>query len=437
MTEASTRSWIVLGAAALAYMFAVLQRSSLGVMGLTASAHFHASAGIVATFMVLQLAVYAAAQLPAGMLLDRVGPRLVITLGAVLMTIGQLLIAVSDQIPMAIVARVLVGAGDACTFGAAIRLLPVWFPPRQVPMLTQITALLGQVGQIGSTVGLVTLVENRGWRTTYLVAAGIAAVGIVTSAVLLRDAPPGATGQRSTVPLREMPQDLLEVIRHPATGVAFWCHWSTNFAGIVYSMMWGMPYLTRAEGRSTAAASTLMTCYVLASAMSGPIAARLTRQNPLNRASLVVFMVSLSVAPWIAVLLWPGRAPLWLLMVLSVCLGLSIPGGSVGIDVLRTEHQPHRLGAATGIAIMGGFTAALILIQAIGLLLDWLCPGGAYTLTGFRWAMSSQLVLFAVGILGILDCRRRLRRRMVAEGIELPPWHDVITHQSARLDHQV
>lgn len=94
-------------------MFAVLQRSSLGVMGLTASTHFHASAGIVATFMVLQLAVYAVAQLPAGMLLDRVGPRLVITLGAVLMTIGQLLIAVSDQIPMAILARVLVGAGDA------------------------------------------------------------------------------------------------------------------------------------------------------------------------------------------------------------------------------------------------------------------------------------------------------------------------------------
>lgn len=425
----SARAWVVWSASVLAYSLAVLQRSSLGVMGLTAAEHFHATAGIVATFMVLQLAVYALAQLPAGLLLDRVGPRFTITLGAVLMTSGQLLIALSDQIGMAILARILVGAGDACTFSSAIRLIPAWFPARQVPMLTQLTGLIGQIGQIGSTVGLVALVDSRGWRTTYLVAAATAAIGIVTSALLLRNSPPGATGQRTSVPMRGMPREVLAIIKHPATGVGFWCHWSTNLGGIVYSMMWGMPYLTRAEGRPTATASTLLTIYVIASALSGPTAARLTQTHPLRRTSLVIGMVSLAVVPWIAVLTWPGPAPLWLLVVLSAGLGLSIPGGSVGFDVLRTEHPAGRLGTATGIAIMGGFTASLLLIQVIGLTLDRLCPRGAYTLSGFRWAMSIQLIFYAVGIWGILDTRHRMRRRAAAGGVVVPPWREAIARQ--------
>jgi MFS family permease len=420
----------------LAYALAVMQRSSLGVMGLTAATHFHATAGIVATFMVLQLAVYALAQLPAGLLLDRVGPRFTITLGAVLMTSGQLTIALSDQIGMAILARILVGAGDACTFSSAIRLIPAWFPVRQVPMLTQITALAGQIGQIGSTVGLVALVGSQGWRTTYLLAAGTAAVGVVTSALLLRDAPPGAKSQRASIPMRGMPREVLTIVKHPATGVGFWCHWSTNFGGIVYSLMWGIPYLTRAEGRSTATASTLLTIYVIASATAGPMAARLTQTHPLRRSSLVIGMVSLSVIPWIAVLAWPGPAPLWLLIVLSAGLGLSIPGGSVGFDVLRTEHLPQRLGSATGIANMGGFIASLILIQVIGLALDRLCPGGDYTLSGFRWAMSIQLVFYAIGIVGILHARRRLRRRNAAGGgVVVPPWREAIARQYRERGH--
>ncbi|AZZ42844.1 MFS transporter [Acidipropionibacterium jensenii] len=427
------RAWIVWGAAVLAYTLAVLQRSSLGVMGLTAAAHFHATAGIVATFMMLQLAVYALAQLPAGLLLDRLGPRVVITLGAVLMTTGQLIIALTSDPGLAILARILVGAGDACTFSSAIRVIPAWFPARQVPMLTQLTGLIGQIGQIGSTVGLVTLVGTRGWRTTYLVAAAAGVVGILTSALLLRDAPAGSRDQRASASVRQLPREVLAVIRNPATGVGFWAHWSTNLGGVVYSMMWGMPYLTRAEGRSTATASGLMTFYIIASAVSGPVAARLTQRHPLRRTTLVVGMVGLAVVPWIAVLGWPGRAPLWLLATLSAGLGLCLPGGAIGFDVLRTSHPAQRLGTATGIAIMGGFTASLILIQVIGLVLDRLCPGGDYTLSAFRWAMSIQLIFFAVGIWGLLDSGRRMRAMMAASGTVVPPWREAIArHRGGR-----
>lgn len=424
-----SQAWLVWSVGVLAYVVAVAQRTSLGVMGLTAASHFGAPASLVATFMVLQLAVYALMQVPAGLLLDRWGPRLVLSLGGLLMTVGQALMALSDQTGPAMVARVLVGIGDACTFGSAIRLVPAWFPARQVPLLTQLTGLLGQLGQIASAVGLVSLVSGAGWRVGYLVAAGTGAVVTLVVAVVLRDGPAEAPFVRSAVSWRTLPRQVGEVARHPATHLAFWAHWTTNFPAIVFAMMWGMPFITRAQGRSTATASALMSLYVLTSAVSGPVAGVLTQRHPLRRSSLIIAMIALSLLPWLAVLAWPGRAPGWLLAVLAAGLGLSLPGGSVGFDVARTWHPGHRLGTATGVAIMGGFSAGLVAIEVIGLTLDRLCPDGHYTLGGFRWAMATQLPFYLVGIVGILTSRRRLRSRLAAQGVLVPPWREALARQ--------
>lgn len=124
------RAYLVWVAAVFAYAVAVLQRSSMGVAGLEATERFGTSATIVSTFVVLQLLVYALAQVPAGVLLDRYGSRVTLTAGALLMGGGQVLLAHTDTVLLAILARIVVGAGDALTFSSAIRLVPAGSPPR-------------------------------------------------------------------------------------------------------------------------------------------------------------------------------------------------------------------------------------------------------------------------------------------------------------------
>ena len=51
-------------------------------------------------------------------------------------------------------AGVLVGTGDAMTFICVLRLIPAWFSVSQVPVITQLTGLLGQAGQVASTIPL-------------------------------------------------------------------------------------------------------------------------------------------------------------------------------------------------------------------------------------------------------------------------------------------
>src|SRR6185295_8847124 len=126
-------------------------RTSLAVAASAATERFHIGASMLSTFVVLQLLVYAGMQIPVGLLVDRFGPRVVLVTGGLVMASGQALLAVAHEPATAIVARVLVGAGDALTFISVLRLIPAWFPGKRVPLVTQLTGLIGQVGQIGST----------------------------------------------------------------------------------------------------------------------------------------------------------------------------------------------------------------------------------------------------------------------------------------------
>jgi MFS family permease len=132
----SRRAWVVFGFAVFDYIVAVLQRSSLGVAGVEATDRFHVSAALLSSLAVIQLIVYAGLQIPVGVLLDRVGSRLLLALGAGLMVLGQVTLALAPSIGIAILGRVLLGAGDAMTFISVLRLLPNWFAGRRLPIVS-------------------------------------------------------------------------------------------------------------------------------------------------------------------------------------------------------------------------------------------------------------------------------------------------------------
>lgn len=59
------RCWVVWSVGLLAYIVAVLDRTTLGVSGLEAANRFGASPGVLSSFVVLQVVVYAGAQVRA------------------------------------------------------------------------------------------------------------------------------------------------------------------------------------------------------------------------------------------------------------------------------------------------------------------------------------------------------------------------------------
>ena len=138
------------------------------------------------------------------------------------MGLGQLQLAFADNIPGGVLGRVLVGAGDAMTFISVIRLIPLWFAPARVPLLTQLTGMSGQLGQLFSVVPFAMILHSAGWTPAFLTLAAMSGLAVVLVLILLQDLPPGhsATG---TVPgaarHRHLAGARLAAARHPARAV--------------------------------------------------------------------------------------------------------------------------------------------------------------------------------------------------------------------------
>lgn len=424
------RVWVVWGVGVAAYLVAVLQRTSLGVAGLDVVERFDASASVLASFAVLQLLVYAALQVPVGLMVDRYGPRKLVVTGAALMATGQLVLAVSTGVEVALVGRVLVGAGDAMTFISVLRLVTAWMPPRRVPVMTQLTGILGQFGQVLSAFPLVALLHGPGWTPAFLSAAALSVVAGVLVLALVRDSPEGAPRSGEAPTMAEVGTDLATAWRHPGTRLGLWSHFTTQFAGMVFALLWGFPFLVSGQGLSTTQASGLLSLFVVAAAAAAPFLGVLVQRHPLRRSWLVLTIIGATVAAWTAVLAWPGAAPLWLLVVLVLALAIGGPGSMIGFDFARTFNPPNRLGTATGIVNVGGFVATLLTMLGIGVVLDVLGDGAAsYALEDFKAALAVQYVVWGAGALAIVRSRRRVRARMATEGVVVPPIREALARR--------
>src|SRR5207247_9364591 len=120
--------------------------------------------------------VSALAGIPLGHVLDRHGPRLVMTGASVLGTGALVAIAYAPTLPLYFAAWAVAGVAMAGLFyGPAFAALTRWFGEDRVPALTALTLVAGLSSTIFAPLTGV-LAGHIGWRGSYLVLAGILAV---------------------------------------------------------------------------------------------------------------------------------------------------------------------------------------------------------------------------------------------------------------------
>lgn len=411
------RAVLVWGVGVAVYFVAVVFRTSLGVAGLDAVDRFHVNASALSTFSILQLLVYAGMQIPVGLLVDRLGTKKVLAIGALLFTAGQLGFAFSPSYGTALASRALLGCGDAMTFISVLRLGTRWFPARRGPLVGQLAGLVGMAGNLVSTLVLARLLHGVGWTAAFAGSALLGIVALVLMLLLLKDHPEGYEPE----PLPHqgaayVRRQIARSWREPGTRLGLWVHFTTQFPAMVFLLLWGLPFLVEAQGLSRAEAGELLTLVVLSNMAIGLVYGQIIARRHTARLPLALGTVGSTALLWAATLAWPGdHAPVWLLIVLCVVLGACGPASMIGFDFARPANPPERQGTASGITNMGGFVASMTTLFAIGVLLD--ATGDDY-----RVAFSAVFVLQALGVAQILRLRgrvaRRERERLVASRVE-------------------
>ena len=448
----SKRAWLVVSVGTFAYLVGVMQRTSLGIAGVDATERFGVQAAALSSLAVVQIIVYAALQIPVGVVLDRVGPRKLIITGAALMVAGQLVLAFAPSLGVAIVGRILLGAGDAMTFisvsrliagwfsgrvllgaGDAMtfisvsRLIAGWFSGRILPFLTQSMGTVGQLGQLLSALPLSYLLHTAGWTPAYVTAASLSVVAFVVVLAVVRNSP-DANLQTGPITILSTPlRSLREALARPGTQLGFWSHYVTQSSATMLSLLWGFPFLSVALGYGPTGAAAMLTLITASAVVFGPILGLLSARYPYRRSNIVLGIVLAMGIAWTAVLAWPGHPPLWLVVVLLVVVAIGGPGSLIGFDFARMFNPARSLGSASGIVNVGGFFATFVMMLLVGLVLDLLSGGSGdpavlYSLESFRVAFLVQFGVVGIGLVFLVIARRRTRRKLHEdEGIQVAP----------------
>ena len=235
------------------FIFALFFRTSMAVIVEDLMIEFTIPAASLGLMSSAFFYGYASMQLPVGLLSDRIGIRRTVLCFGLLGGIGSLLFAYAPGVQTATLGRLLTGAGTAGVWIPALKYLSLNYRPQVFASLTSIISAVGCLGPILATLPLAVLVEARGWRFPFILAA-LLMVLLVGLTWYLMGRPAGARPHKARGD--EAEEKISIVVEPPATGKEqgpFWRHpvfwyfslWAFLFYGAVFSFsaLWGAAYL--------------------------------------------------------------------------------------------------------------------------------------------------------------------------------------------------
>jgi sugar phosphate permease len=351
--------------------------------------------------------LYAAMQLPAGLLVDRYGPRRVAGTGTFVMGFGAAAFAMSDSFLLSFLARALIGFGGSVIFLAILRFAVTWFRADEYATVTGVTIGVSALGGIIATTPLAIAASVIGWRSSMLAVGSFCVVSALFIFLSVRDQPTDSTDNKSPEPTTEgTPTSLRDDLRNVLGGSDVWVLSILNFLilGVNFTIigLWGVPYLVHLYDLSVARASL----YVLAgnvglligSPLFGWIADRLVAHTALVLISTLVFCAVFGTLSAL------GTPPLAVVGILFF-MAMFVNGGvSLAFTVGRQRHPDKLSGTVSGIINSVGYSGAAVVPALMGVVLDVFWTGKTvdgtpvYSFTGYRVAFSIATI---AGILAL------------------------------------
>lgn len=330
--------------------------------------------------------VFAAAQIPIGILLDRLGPRRVQSALLLIAAAGAGLFAMSNGILSLLIARAMIGLGVAAALTAGLKSIVLWFPGERVALLNGYMVMLGSLGAVTATAPAEHLLAWMGWRQLF----EILAAATVVTALLIYVAVPEQVIVPSTA---SIPATLSSVFGDRR----FWriAPLSATCVGSAWSLqgLWASTWLTDVEGFDRA--SLVRQLFTMSIVLSGGAwlfgtTVHYFRRRGVGAESILTMVAVLFIAAQSALML---RVPLPSLLPWSV---VAVVGAAsvVSFAVIADYFPPEFAGRANGALNVLHFGWAFLAQYATGLTLEqWSTGDGHKPILAYQIAFGLNVVL--------------------------------------------
>ena len=384
------RRWFIYLISCLLFIFSQFYRSSIAVispnliealkldtedLGLISAAFFYA---------------FAMMQIPVGVFLDTVGPRVFMAALSLVAVIGAVVFAFGESATALIVGRSLLGIGMACNLMGPLKLITTWFSPRYFATLSAIFVSVGTVGNIAAATPLVWLTALFGWRTTFLLFAAINLVIAILFYVIARDrpddAPVGQPDAASPARLSAAAGGILKLLSRRD----YWLiSMGTFFRYGIYASvqaLWAGPFLMIAMDLSQVVTGNLLLVMSIGLIIGSPACGWVSDSVLRSRKSIIITGLATMAGILITLAVLPVDIGLPILFALFFGFGFSSGTGQIMYAHIKERMPPENAGAAmTGINFFT-MTGVAFFLHGLGWAIQNFYPGGSLEPDAFRMA---------------------------------------------------
>jgi sugar phosphate permease len=368
--KAGSIGWFVCSLGALFYSYEYLLRMSPSVMAENLMRFYHLTG---AQFGYLSGSYYyysyVAMQILVGVMMDKYGPRRLLTFACFLCAIGAYLFACSDHIICAIIGRFLIGLGSAFAFVGAAKLATIWLPPRYFALMSGIIFCLGMVGAAFGDIVLRILVDSEGWQTAMMAAAIGGVILTLIIWVVVRDRNPYFENHHlHHSNMLGMLEGLRVALKNPQI-------WLCGIVGCLlflflsaFAELWGPAYLAQAHGIDRVHAATANSMVFIGCAIGAPLWGIFSDFIGSRRIPLILGAGAATIA--FCILLYIQALPLLAIYIILFAFGFFSSVQILIFAVAREVTSIKISGTAIGVVNMLVMIGGIVFPPAIGKILD-------------------------------------------------------------------
>ena len=383
---------------------------------LTGLSQFHRSAlGVIAPELSVDLALTPAMlgaangmffasllvmQLPVGIALDRLGPRLLVVGLSGIAVLGLTLQAFATDGTTLLIARALIGIGCAASFMSAVVLCARWYGGSEMTLALSRVFAFSQLGILLAGAPLAWLAGWLGWRAAFLVSAFLTGLAALAWWRLVQNDPP-----EKPAPTRK-PESLMEALRGqfsiwrlPGLPRVLALHLVAYAAAATVIGLWAGPYFADVHGLNANERGLALAAMGLAMPIGlllvGPLERRFFR-----RSAMISAGAALSAAMLIILAVWPAPPlPVALSLLVGLVLFSSYP--VLLVTEARMLFPDHLVGRGASTVNMAQVLGSSLLPLLMGLVIgffpmdEFTRPEAAYR-AGFA-VLAASLVLGLAG----------------------------------------
>lgn len=355
------KAFMIWGLAALFYFYDYLLQVSPSAMKPELMQSLVPEAEQFGSLSAYCLYAYGMMQIPAGVLLDRFGPRKIITFACILCAAGSLVFGVAESVWLAKIGRILIGAGAGFALLSCLKIISLWFPRQRYALMTGATVTIGFLGAVFGLSCVGKIVEVTGWRATMYWGGFI---GILLS-ILLWWVVKDKSSKNAIATIEENVEEKIEgntlnsgmfdglkiVLKDSQTWIA------ALFAGLMFvptlafGGLWGIPFLVEAHGFDRTLAGVCISLIYLGWMVGGAFWGFIS--DYWGRRIAPMMIATLSVLALTSIIIYAQHLSPWVLKALLFGLGF-FSSSFILAFALIVEIHPTRLSAT-----VSGFANAL------------------------------------------------------------------------------